>query len=113
MVEGLSDVPVAPQIARIHGLAGAPGVGYDETRPRVLPPNAGLRVLIFDVRLHRAEDVAALVEWLDRRRAIVARASQRRLRVYLPEDSPLVLDIPALKEVASCSQVVVGVGSID
>jgi hypothetical protein len=80
--------------------AGAPTVVV----PPAAPPQTAFRVLIFDLRLHRAEDAAAMHDWLEKRRAIIARTSQRKLRVYLPEDSPLIDDIPAMKEVASFEQ---------
>jgi hypothetical protein len=58
------------------------------------------------VRLHRAEDAPVVHEWLDRRRVIMVGTTQQELRVYLPDDSPLLQDIPALKEVASFEQLV-------
>jgi hypothetical protein len=81
-----------------------PGAAF----PRATAPDIGLRVLTFDVRLHRAEDTPVVLDWLDKHRAITTRSGQRTLRVYLPEDSPLVEDIPALKEVASFEQSVMG-----
>ncbi len=109
VIEEISSVPAGD--ARGKTRAVVPGTRTRTRRttqtvvvPGAAAPQTGLRVLIFDLRLHRAEDAAAVYDWLEKRRAIIARTSQRKLRVYLPEDSPLIDDIPAMKEVASFEQ---------
>jgi hypothetical protein len=119
VVEKVSDAPAEPPAGRPRreGRVGSAGTRARRTplaaSHLVLPPapvpNIGARVLIYDVRLHRAEDAAAVLDWLDKHRAIATRAGQRKLRVYLPEDSPLVDEIPGLKEVAAFEQFVVDV----
>jgi subtilisin family serine protease len=69
-------------------------------------PGGELRMLTFDVRLHRNEDKAAIEAWLTARGVAVAASSRRKLRIYLLENSPLIDEIPTLQEVASFEEYV-------
>jgi hypothetical protein len=117
VVEKVSDAPSEPQPGRVRragtrarrGSPAAPRLAF----PAASAPNIGAQVLIYEVRLHRAEDAAAVLDWLDKHRAIATRNGQRKLRVYLPGDSPLIEDIPALKEVASFERFVTGATTND
>jgi hypothetical protein len=123
VVEKVSDAPAEPQPVRSRraGRVGSAGIRARRASPQasqvafppISAPNIGARVLIYDVRLHRAEDAAAVLDWLDKHKAIATRSGQRKLRVYLPGDSPLIDDIPALKEVASFERFVTGATTND
>lgn len=70
------------------------------------PPAAGVAMLTFDVRLHRAEDLANVLEWLQDRGVNVAGTSGRKIRLYLLEDSALAAEIAGLPETASMEEYV-------
>ncbi len=80
--------------------------GPDMAGTRSADTHAGVSMLTFDVRVHRAEDLATVQEWLAARGVAVAGASARKVRVYLLQSSPLIDAIPALQEVASFEQYV-------
>ena len=103
---------------QVVALAGAPDIvaavremdgsdaGPDVFAPRNTAPSAGIHMLTFDLRLNRPEDAAAVRTWLGDRGVVVAGTSRRKIRVFLPQASPLIDEIPALKEVASFEQYV-------
>lgn len=70
------------------------------------PGDVGLAMLTYDVRLHREEDVAAVVDWLRGHGVNIAGTGGRKIRLYLLEDSPLANEIAALPEVASMEEYV-------
>lgn len=69
-------------------------------------PTGALAMLCFDIGLHRAEDSPTVLQWLNQRNVAVAGTGQRKIRVYLLEDSPEIFDIPALPEVAAFEEYV-------
>jgi serine protease AprX len=62
-------------------------------------PAKGISMLCLDIILHRKEDADEVIQWLNERRVAIAGASGRKIRVYLLENSPELVDIPALPEV--------------
>jgi serine protease AprX len=80
--------------------------GPDLMQPRRAGTPAGVPMMTFDIRLHRAEDLDAVQAWLTARNVAIAGKSQRKIRVYLLEDSPLIDEIPSLQEVASFEEYV-------
>jgi subtilisin family serine protease len=64
-------------------------------------PGVGARMLTFDVRLHRAEEMGEVRSWLDERRVPLAGTSGRKLRIYALEGSAVVDELAALPQVAT------------
>lgn len=56
--------------------------------------------IIYDVRLHRAQDRAFVLDWLEANQVAVVAAGGRKVRVYLFEGSLLRSDLARLPEVA-------------
>lgn len=75
-------------------------------RPAGPPQARALAMMSFDIRLHRTEDAATVLDWLKTRGVSLAGSSGRKIRVFLLENSPLVGEIPALPEVASFEEYV-------
>lgn len=65
-----------------------------------------LKMITYDVRLHREEDSPEVLDWLRKRNVNVAGASGRKIRIYLLENSTLAGEIVALPEVASMEEYV-------
>ena len=61
-------------------------------------------MLTYDVRLHRAEDLAKVKGWLDQQHVAVAGASGRKIRIYMLEDAPVFSDLVSLPEVERCEE---------
>lgn len=74
--------------------------------PGAAPPARGAAMLTFDIRLHRAEDLPEVRQWLEHHGVSIAGASGRKIRVYLLEGSPFAHEIAALPEVAVIEQYV-------
>jgi serine protease AprX len=71
------------------------------------PPTAGgLRMITYDVRLHRAEDLNKVLDWLKTHNVDVAGHSARKIRIYLLENSTTLSDLVNLPEVQSCEEYV-------
>jgi serine protease AprX len=64
------------------------------------PPGVERAILIYDARLHQAEDMEHVSRWLQDHGVSIAGTSKRKIRFYLPEDSPLMDEIAALPEIA-------------
>jgi subtilisin family serine protease len=82
-----------------------------DTGPDIVSSSAanrttGVAMLSFDVRLHREEDAPAVLRWLEERHVPIAGTSRRKIRVYLLRNSPLIEDIPALREVQAFAEYV-------
>jgi serine protease AprX len=98
------------QVQRVRQLPFVGGVrlyGPEDTSPvevtHAVPgplPGVDKAMLIYDVRLHRREDLDQVVNWLQERGVTVAGTGTRKVRFYLPEGSPLSNEIRALPEVA-------------
>jgi subtilisin family serine protease len=100
-----ADTDVVQDVREITGS----DTGPDVMSPRAAagpPLGAGVPMLTFDVRLHRVEDRPAVEAWLKAKGVAIAGTSQRKLRIYLLESSPLLTEIPALQEVASFEEYV-------
>jgi serine protease AprX len=97
-----ADADMVQDVREIQGR----DTGPDMIRARAASPHAGVAMLTFDVRLHRPEDLPTVQAWLTQRGVAIAGTSQRKIRVYLLESSPLLDEIPALQEVASFEQYV-------
>jgi serine protease AprX len=59
----------------------------------------GLRMLTFDVRLHRPEDLATVKDWLQTNHISIAGSSARKIRIYLLENSQLLAELASLPQV--------------
>ena len=66
----------------------------------------GARMVTYDARLQREEDMDAVMAWLSERHVNVAGSSTRKVRVYLLEDDPLANEFASLPEVASIEEFV-------
>jgi subtilisin family serine protease len=84
----------------------ASDTGPDIMTPASQMPNTGTAMLTFDVRLHREQDAAAVLSWLQQRHIAIAGTGRRKIRIYLLEDSPLIYDISALREVQALAEYV-------
>ncbi len=58
------------------------------------------KMRIYDLRLHRAEDMETVRRWLDEHRIAVAGASGRKLRIQLFEDAPEMAQLQQRPEIA-------------
>jgi serine protease AprX len=65
------------------------------------PADTGARMLTYDLRLHRARDLAKVRAWLEGQSVSIAGAAGRKIRLYLLEGSPLIDEVAGLPEVAA------------
>lgn len=76
------------------------------------PPSAlagstrSMAIQAFDVRLHRAEDLASVETWLHDHSVAVAGSGGRKVRVYALEEAPVLDEIRSLPEVVLVEQYV-------
>jgi len=75
-----------------------------EVEPPSTTPLTGVKMLTFDLRLHREVDLPKVVKWLEKKKVSIAGAAGRKIRLYLLEDSPLIDEIAALPEVAAMEE---------
>ena len=75
---------------------------------RASPPaqTTGARMVTYDVRLHRADGMSMVMDWLGSRGIDVAGRSRRKVRVYLMENSPDLEALAALPEVQTVDKFV-------
>ena len=83
--------------------APSAGAAFESLSPEA-PASGVRRMLTYDVRLHRAEDLAKVKGWLDQQHVAVAGASGRKIRIYLLEDAPVFSDLVGLPEVERCEE---------
>jgi subtilisin family serine protease len=69
------------------------------------PPAAESRMLTFDVRLHRAEDLGKVRGWLQGLGLKLAGASGRKIRLYLMDDGTLDAELQAIRAVPEVAHV--------
>lgn len=82
-------------------------VAYAAPVPPTPPPSApAARMVTYDVRLHREEDLMEVSDWLRDRNVNIAGASGRKIRLYLLENSTLAGEIAYLPEVADIKEFV-------
>lgn len=67
-------------------------------------PGVGRRMVTHDLRLHRAEDLVEVLDWLGEHGVAIAGTSGRKIRLYLLEDSPLATSIVQLPAVAAMEE---------
>ena len=79
----------------VSGAAMPKGVLADAQPEQAVPQR-----IIYDVRLHRAQDRAFVLDWLEANQVAVVAAGGRKVRVYLFEGSLLRSDLARLPEVA-------------
>ena len=77
-----------------------------EKRALAIAPATEQKILTFDIRLHRGEDLGQVQKWLESCGVNIAGAMGRKIRVYLLEESPLADEIAKLPEVASIEEYV-------
>lgn len=109
----------APQVSAVGALDFVASVGLYDTAPSgppaggapvamaPMPPSAtGLRMITYDVRLHKAEDLDEVLDWLKAHNVNVAGSARRKVRIYLLEGSPLLSELANLPAVQSCEEYV-------
>ncbi len=79
--------------------------GFQSLGPS-LPDNGIRRMIAYDIKLHRAADLPVVKQWLEQQRVPIAGAANRKVRVYLLEDSPVLGDLANLPEVQSSEEYV-------
>lgn len=85
----------------------ATDTGVPATSARGLTPAGGMEELAtYDARLHRAEDLSVVLEWLEENEVEVIGSSGRKVRLRLPAEDILLDDLAALPEVASLEEFV-------
>ncbi|WP_337660525.1 S8 family serine peptidase [Anderseniella sp. Alg231-50] len=70
-------------------------------------------MLTFDLRVHREEDVPAVLAWLQTNNVAVAGSSRRKIRVHLFRDAPELNQLKRLPEVALVEEYITPVLSND
>ena len=103
--EQVRSVRALPFVAQAIVYDGMQTVPTADTQADMLAPPPPLmpsevRMLTFDVLLHRTEDVPEVIDWLDEHKVPVAGSAERKIRFYALEDSPLLGEIAALVGVA-------------
>jgi serine protease AprX len=85
----------------------ASDTGLPAAPARGLAPVSGVEEIVtYDARLHRAEDLSVVLEWLDENNVEVIGSSGRKVRLRLPAEDLLLDDLAALPEVASLEEFV-------
>jgi serine protease AprX len=92
--------PLPPKLAR-----------NAERRARFRPPprlagSVEMKAIQYDIRLHTQDDSSKVMEWLQKKKIIVAGTGKRKIRIYLPENSETLLKLRELPEVASIEEYV-------
>jgi serine protease AprX len=64
------------------------------------PPGSGREMQVFDLRLHRDEDLPAMQAWLEAEGVSIAGSANRKIRIYLLADSAAADRIAARPEIA-------------
>ncbi|MCU7816361.1 MAG: S8 family serine peptidase [Candidatus Thiodiazotropha sp. (ex Rostrolucina anterorostrata)] len=79
-----------------------------DERIRAAPPSGTgqRRMLTLDVRLHRETDMEAVLSWLKRKGVDIVGNSQRKIRLYMLEDSANIAALAALLEVKGIEEFV-------
>nr|MBC7245292.1 S8 family serine peptidase [Chloroflexota bacterium] len=101
-VDAVSALPFVNAI-RLYGPEDTGPVSakeVEEVEPPSTTPSLGVKMVTFDVRLHRERDLPKVLKWLEKRKVNIAGATGRKIRLYLLEGSPLADEIAALPEVA-------------
>ena len=81
------------------------GLPMDMSRG-LAPADGEAQILTYDARLHRTEDMPALLQWLADNGVEVVGNSKRKVRLHLPQDDLLLDEMAALPEVASIEEYV-------
>lgn len=71
------------------------------------PSPGGERIITYDARLHREEDIPVVLAWLQEKGINVAGSGRRKVRLYLLENDDLADELAALPEVAEVQEYVV------
>ncbi len=85
---------------------GPPILKFAGRPPGVAPPATGVKMLTYDIRLHREKDSRLVRTWLENHNIDIAGFSGRKIRLYLLENSLLASEIAALPEVAKIEKYV-------
>lgn len=104
-VDAVSALPFVSTV-RLYSLEDTGPVSAKglELEPPSTAPSLGVKMITFDVRLHREKDLPKVLKWLEKRKVGIAGATGRKIRLYLLEDSPLAAEIAALPEVAAMEE---------
>ena len=102
-VAGAAALPFVTQLRAIDGQDAGPRFAR---APRAVGDidATGRRMLTFDIRLSRPGDGPEVMGWLADNRIAVAGNNDRKIRVFLLENDPLIVAIPGLPGVASFEQ---------
>jgi serine protease AprX len=105
-VEQVAAVTALDFVRRLR-LYTATDTGLPAAATRDLTPAAGEEEIgTYDARLHRAEDLPGVLEWLDENNVEVVGSSGRKVRLRLPLDDLLLDELAGLPEVASLEEFV-------
>jgi serine protease AprX len=72
----------------------------------VTPPIQGLKIITYDLRVRNEKDLDDVLSWLRKQCVSIAGASDRKIRFYLLENSPIIDQVGALPEVVSIEEYV-------
>ena len=97
-VQRVNELPFVSRV-RLYAPEDTVSVEIESAAPPP-PPGVERSMLIYDARLHRAEDMEKVLTWLREHDVSVAGTSKRKIRFYLLEDSPLMDEIAELPEIA-------------
>jgi len=93
-------------VSRVR-LYTATDTGLPVAPARDLPPETDEEEIVtYDARLHRAEDMPIVLQWLADTGIDVVGSSNRKVRLRLPQDDLLLDELAALPEVASIEEFV-------
>ena len=67
--------------------------------PAAPSPEAGLKMITYDIILHREEDLQKVLNWLQAHNVNISGASRKKIRIFLIENSPLLSDIRRMPEI--------------
>ena len=104
-VSSVGALDFVASIALYDSAPTAPRAGGALKSLSVTPPAGDThRIVTYDVRLHRAEDLDTVRSWLETQHVAIAGASSRKIRIYLLGDSPIFAELVDLPEVERCEE---------
>ncbi|HKG88773.1 MAG TPA: hypothetical protein VKA95_10630, partial [Nitrososphaeraceae archaeon] len=77
-----------------------------EVQPFMRAPGVELKMITYDVLLHDKDDLQKVLDWLNSHHVNIASADEKKVRIYLIENSPLLKDIRRLPEIAMVQEFV-------
>lgn len=102
LVNGL---PFVRQLRRVDASDAGPPRAFSMRAADAIG-STGRRMLTFDIRLNQPADAPVVKDWLTAQNVPIAGANDRKIRVFLLEDTDKVEEIRALPGVAFCDEYV-------